>query len=407
MEISSSDPDVETIYNRIRSSQWNLRPDFQRGEVWSEQKKARLIDTILRGWHVPPVHVVRIAEKQEEEVLDGQQRLAAIRDFKSGALKVNGRLPPRNETCEQLHGLRFQDLPPEVQRFFDRQTIRVLTILKYEPDEPGELFYRLNQPTSLTAAEQRNAFFGPVRSQIRELVEMAESQGVNEATIGFSNSRMAYDDVIARLAATLQSQSLWEKISAGRIAEIYRSSEPLSDEVNARLMHCVRTCAAVVSVAYANTPRALRASPTQVLALNKATLFSWMLFIVEADLPETQVEAIAAFLVRFEHVRELEKLFGETNKVTDEYFGVGRASRLLEIYNDRASARVADATSIVLRDAITWIFAVNARAPNQPILCTNRATQVERVLSSIDLGSTSSTQHHLLEALRAGGWGRV
>jgi hypothetical protein len=58
-EISASDPDIETLVLRIQRRELNLRPDFQRGEVWPETKRQKLIDTILRGWQVPPIHVVR------------------------------------------------------------------------------------------------------------------------------------------------------------------------------------------------------------------------------------------------------------------------------------------------------------------------------------------------------------
>ncbi len=58
MRLIPSDPDVETIVSRIRRRDLILQPEFQRGEVWSDVKKRRLIDGILRNWHVPPVHVV-------------------------------------------------------------------------------------------------------------------------------------------------------------------------------------------------------------------------------------------------------------------------------------------------------------------------------------------------------------
>ena len=28
-------------------------PDFQREEVWTDHQKRQLIDTVLRGWHLP------------------------------------------------------------------------------------------------------------------------------------------------------------------------------------------------------------------------------------------------------------------------------------------------------------------------------------------------------------------
>ena len=58
MRLLPSDPDVETIVGRIKNGDIDLQPEFQRGEVWSKLKKQRLIDSILRDWHVPPIHVI-------------------------------------------------------------------------------------------------------------------------------------------------------------------------------------------------------------------------------------------------------------------------------------------------------------------------------------------------------------
>ena len=75
-----SEPDVQTIVRRIEAHDIDLQPDFQRQEVWSTTKKKKLIDTILRDWSIPPVHLVRTYD-DALEVLDGQQRLTALRDF--------------------------------------------------------------------------------------------------------------------------------------------------------------------------------------------------------------------------------------------------------------------------------------------------------------------------------------
>ncbi|MFP5849763.1 DUF262 domain-containing protein, partial [Salmonella sp. 741265066_PST] len=58
MKVRSTDLDLSTIYNRIKNEQIDLQPDFQRGEVWTSSKKKLLIDTILREWQVPPIHVI-------------------------------------------------------------------------------------------------------------------------------------------------------------------------------------------------------------------------------------------------------------------------------------------------------------------------------------------------------------
>src|SRR3990172_10717770 len=111
MRLQSSDPDIATIGSRIESGDINLQPDFQRGEVWSEAKKQRLIDSILRNWHVPPIHIIVIAEAGTQEVLDGQQRLASIRDFMRGILTVDGTIEPADSRIARLDGMTYHELP--------------------------------------------------------------------------------------------------------------------------------------------------------------------------------------------------------------------------------------------------------------------------------------------------------
>src|SRR5688572_8990579 len=206
MKQNPSDPDIQTIYQRIKQADLDLQPDFQRGEVWTTAKKQRLIDSVLRDWHVPPIHVIEAADGRQE-VLDGQQRLVAIRDFLENKFTVDGTIAPDDADVTKLSGMTFSQLPSAVKRRFNNYTLRVFRITEYTPGEPGELFFRLNQPTSLTAAETRNAFFGAPRDQVRALVGLAESAGINRDRITMSSARMAYDDVIARFCATLEFDS--------------------------------------------------------------------------------------------------------------------------------------------------------------------------------------------------------
>ena len=263
MKLEPSDPDVKTLVSRIRDKELDLQPEFQRGEVWGDPKKRRLIDSILRKWHVPPIHVIE-RDDGRQEVLDGQQRLVAIRDFVDGQLKVDGNIEPVSDEILELDGLTYAELPDDVARKFDRFTIRVYRLTDFEPSEPGELFFRLNQPTSLTAAEQRNAFFGPARQQVKDLVSSLEELGLGKSVLGFSNSRMAYDDVIARVCLTLERQTLEEKITAGQLTNRYRSEEPFSEEVYERSERAIARFGSASSTAGTD------------LRFNKATLYSWL-----------------------------------------------------------------------------------------------------------------------------------
>ena len=55
-------------------------PDWQRGKVWPLKKKQKLLDTILKGWHMPVLYFRKVGD-ETFECVDGQQRLTAIWEF--------------------------------------------------------------------------------------------------------------------------------------------------------------------------------------------------------------------------------------------------------------------------------------------------------------------------------------
>jgi hypothetical protein len=344
MRLIPSDPDVETIVSRIQNGDINLQPEFQRGEVWGKLKKQKLIDSILRDWHVPPIHVIENAKTRKHEVLDGQQRLAAIRDFAAGFFPVDGEIEPADPGIRSLDGLYYWNLPEDWKRRFNQFTIRLFRIVDYRSAEPAEIFFRLNQPTNLTGAEQRNAFFGPVREQIKELVGALDDGGFARKFLGFSNSRMAYDDVLSRTALAIQRNSLAEKITSADLADLYRSDQPLGGKTVALIRHTISL--------FRHSESATDAVPK----FNKATLFSWMMFVIRAEVREYNSLTSAEFALFLEFFETARRSVVRDPAFTSRVFRSGaHAARLFDIYDSRSSARVADVSSVILRDAVLWL----------------------------------------------------
>lgn len=390
MRLLPSDPDVETIISRIEASDLNLQPDFQRGEVWSKVKKQRLIDSILRDWHVPPVHVIELSGSRRQEVLDGQQRLVAIRDFYRNEFAIDGGIEPLDDRIQALDGQKYRDLSDDDRRQFNQFTIRFFRIVDYKSSEPAELFFRLNQPTNLTAAEQRNAFFGIVRQQIKALVESLEGLGLDKAFLGFSNSRMAYDDVLCRVALTVQRNSIAEKISSADLVEMYRSDNELSSQT----LDSLKDAFGLLATA--------KNKGTRYPRFNKATLYSWFIFLIrartqgrqsfEADFPD--------FLEYFVDVKLLAGLH-ESSEVD----GVeGRViESLLSVYDDRSTSRVADVSSVVVRDCVIWFFYGLFRASRGSDRRKETPAAILYVLSAL----RETDGDELARALIDAEWGRL
>ncbi|MEZ8363752.1 DUF262 domain-containing protein [Vibrio cyclitrophicus] len=387
MHLSPSDPDLSTLVKRIEKKRLDLQPNFQRGEVWGLQKKQRLIDSILRGWHIPPIHVIQVPNSSKQEVLDGQQRLAAIRDFINGKFAFNANFEPKNPLFESIDGITYDKLDDDLQGQIDDFTIRIITISDYNAGEPGELFYRLNQPTNLTSAEQRNAYFGEARQQVKDLSDTMEDLGYANDTIGFSNSRMAYDDIIAKVLLSLESETLNQKITANLVTQRYRDSNGF---LNANTQLLDRALDIII--------RAIEESLGKV-KLNKSTLFSWLFFVC-TGLKEHNLrdKELIAFINYFERIRISEEDISVPPKMTKNTIVA-----LLNIYHDRASSRVADISSVKLRDFILWaIFTTTPTSFDRNIQSSLRIRDSLYYLSS---GKFSDYEGELNEIIKSLNWG--
>jgi hypothetical protein len=337
LKLSRSELQLETIVSRIDAGELDLQPDFQRGEIWDRPRRQRLIDTILREWYVPSVHIVQ-DEDGSEVVLDGQQRLAAIRDFFDDRFAVDGRIEPYSKAITELHGKKFSQLPEPVRRSVRRFILPVVTLTEFQPQEPNELFFRLNQSYNLTPPEKRNALHGRARDRVKELVERLQNAGllVHEV-VGFSNGRLAYDDIIARTCVALEHNDLRVHINNNVVEDFYRNkdfSEWTIERVERsglELLTQIREC-----------PGKVR--------FNKGSLFTWLIYLDWAPVLSTAVPV--DLLARFEADR-IESRRGEYD---GDSVPRRRTFDCLALYEDRVSYRVTDVSSVLIRDLMLHLY---------------------------------------------------
>jgi hypothetical protein len=399
MRFKRSVMSVASIVSQIERDQLNLQPNFQRGEIWPDARKQSLVDSILRNWYVPPVHVVQVKDGSRD-VLDGKQRLTAIFEFVHGAIAVDGSTQPLNRNIQRLDGLIYAELPRRVRRRFDNFKITVFTLDDYDAAEPGELFFRLNQPATLTAAEKRNAFYGSARDQVKAWVDLLASGGVDEKVLGFSNIRMAYDDTLARVALTVEHGTLAHKVTAAELVEVYRSSKGFSKPTDRTLQNAIRV--------FASGAPHFKGD----LHFNKATVYSWFVFIARAlerldrrsafeQLPGVFGDFVTQFSIA------TSTIFADS---TQESLWQDRVDRqLLLFYQGRATSRVADVSSVVIRDLITWLcFADYLRASESRVAeqlsrdLRTALNKVEQILGT--LKRRPLTEEMIEECAQAARW---
>ena len=154
----------------------NIRPEYQRRLRWSTAQKSKLIESMLLNIPVPPVFLYE-SEAARYEVMDGQQRLNAVKEFIAGDFALTS-LP----VLKPLNGIRYSRCPPRIKRALDRSSLSAIVLLLESEAEasPNRLtmtdirrfiFDRLNTGgTKLNPQEIRNALNpGPFNRIVIEL----------------------------------------------------------------------------------------------------------------------------------------------------------------------------------------------------------------------------------------------
>lgn len=90
---------IVAFKNQIGNDRLDLQPSYQRGAVWSQDFKDKLIFSILSRYPVGSVIIRNLAERNckgaDTEVVDGQQRLTTIYEFTQGEFSINDDLSKR------------------------------------------------------------------------------------------------------------------------------------------------------------------------------------------------------------------------------------------------------------------------------------------------------------------------
>ena len=150
---------LDTICTMLNSGKYLLRPDFQRRRRWDRSKQSRLIESFIMNIPIPPIFLYEY-EFSKYEVMDGLQRLTAIKEFYNDKFPLEGL-----EYWKELNGKKYSELPQEIKSGIDRRYLSSLILLKEtassktKADEMKQLvFERINSGgVKLEYQESRNA----------------------------------------------------------------------------------------------------------------------------------------------------------------------------------------------------------------------------------------------------------
>jgi Protein of unknown function DUF262 len=139
----------------------DVRPFYQRRERWDAKMQSRLIESFLINIPVPPI-ILYEKEFNFYEVMDGQQRITALRDFYENRLKLTGL-----ELWSELNGRTYATLPAKIRAGIDRRSISSIVVITESASNPEEAlllkqlaFERLNTGgVALSRQEVRNCLY--------------------------------------------------------------------------------------------------------------------------------------------------------------------------------------------------------------------------------------------------------
>ena len=188
---------VEQLVSRIKHSEIDLAPDFQRLRgIWKDENRSRLIESLLLRIPLPVFYVA--ANKDDNwAVVDGVQRISTIYDYVIGLFPLT-----RLEYLTELDGQKYDALPRPLQRRISETQFIVNVI---EPGTPQEVmfnvFRRINTGgMMLNRQEIRHALNpGPVRDYLKTLAESAEFITATKGNI--KPIRMADRECVLRFLA--------------------------------------------------------------------------------------------------------------------------------------------------------------------------------------------------------------
>jgi len=136
---------------------------YQRSDIWTHTQKVELIKSIINSYSIGVI-VLFINENNQFEILDGQQRLLAIKQY------IKDELDLSDTDIEKYSSLNLKD-----KTLLDAYCVYYIQLKSYNPKTKEEdimqTFLRLQEGTPLNKAEKLNAHRGRFKDLFVEIRE--------------------------------------------------------------------------------------------------------------------------------------------------------------------------------------------------------------------------------------------
>lgn len=167
---------LSTIKDMFNGNDYILNPDFQRRLRWDSIKQSKLIESFIINVPIPPIFLYE-KEYSVYEVMDGLQRITAIKEFYEDKYALDGL-----EIWPELNGKKYSTLPEQVRKGIDRRYISSIILLKETAKDSKTaaalkqlVFSRINSGgAKLEDQEYRNALYPGIFNDLT--IELARNE---------------------------------------------------------------------------------------------------------------------------------------------------------------------------------------------------------------------------------------
>ena len=173
MKTSQKSLTIKEIVELRKNDMVTPNYEYQRGEVWKDEQKKKLIDSVLRGYQLPLIYLhdktITVAGRTRDsfDIIDGQQRISALYEFVEGAFPLYAVDDPKARFPKFLHhepcpwgGKDVHGLPEDLKDRLLCTELPVAYIEDATDNEVRDLFVRLQSGFPLNAQEKRDSYPG-------------------------------------------------------------------------------------------------------------------------------------------------------------------------------------------------------------------------------------------------------
>lgn len=234
MNFSNASVPVTSVLNSINTVNFgglDLQPTYQRGYVWKDDFKDKLIYSIVKSYPTGNISV-RVLKKPnakgaKSEVVDGQQRLTTIRDFVSNQYIIKSEWSKKiieviknyyesagvqdeavDKLVKKLNNkgnvrLKFNDLPEIIKGNINSYNIPMTYIADATDQQVREYFRFLQNQERLRAGEIINSM---PATNLEVFLDNISHKNMFLDIIGFSDDRAEFDKIFYSIIGLFDSK---------------------------------------------------------------------------------------------------------------------------------------------------------------------------------------------------------